>query len=87
MATKGELTILARLTACETLIQHILLMIAASKDDPVATLEDYRARVMDEYETVTFKGFDAATSDLLAQHLREALDDILTTLVSRAREG
>ena len=52
----------------------------------LSLLEAYRACVLDEYELITMKGFDAATSDLLAQHLREALDDILTTLISRVRK-
>jgi len=85
MATKGEIKLIARLTAAETMIQHILFMIASSKPDPVGELEAFRDRVLSEYSEVTLRGFDAASSDLLAQELHDALDELLSVAIARAQ--
>lgn len=85
MATQGEIKLLARLTAAETLIQHLLFMVASVKPDPVAELKAYRERVLAEYSEITMQGFDAASSDLLAQELTEALDNLLSVAIARAQ--
>jgi hypothetical protein len=85
MATQGEIKLLARLTAAETLIQHLLFMVASTKPDPVAELKAYRERLLAEYSKVTMRGFDPASSDLLAQELTEALDNLLSVAIARAQ--
>ena len=87
MATKSEIIIITRLTALEILVQHILFMIASATDDPVAELEKYKKRVLAEYSEATISEVDAATSDLLAQHLSEELERILAKVVARAQES
>jgi hypothetical protein len=87
MDRSQEIKLLVRVAACEQLIQHLLFMVAKSGGDPVETLKDYRARVLDEYREATIKGADAATSDLLAQELYDALDTILSRVIARAQGG
>lgn len=83
MATKGEIKVLARLTACEQLIQHLLLMVANSTGNPLAALSKYRKRVLEDARSATIKGADAATSDHLAAELEQCLDDILSDLIRK----
>lgn len=87
MLSKGELKVLARLTALETLVEHLLFMIASSKSDPIAELRAYRERVLADSSQSTLAGVDPAMSDLLMQELTEALDAVLSRTISRAQES
>lgn len=83
MATQGEIKVLARLTACEQLIQHLLLMAANNSGDPVGTLMGYRKRVLEAAKSSTITGVDAAMSDHLAAELEQCLDDLLSDLIRK----
>jgi hypothetical protein len=83
--SSGQIKLLARLTAAEVLIEHLLFMVASSKPDAAAELEAYRLRVLAEHAEATIRGFDPVTSDLLAGELSEALDALLRKTVDRAR--
>ena len=87
MGTNQLIKLTARVTAVEILVQHLLLMIVSNKPDPIRALEEYRSRVLCEYEEATVKEVDAFTSDVLTQELKDALDEVLSNLVSRVREG
>lgn len=69
MATEGELRLLARVTALEILMQHII--VAACGDHQ--QVREFRTRVMDDLAKSTIpKAGNPATSDLLMQLLEEA---------------
>ena len=86
MPTEGQIKLLARLTAAETIIQHMLWMIVSTKRDPIGELEAYRDRVLDNATTATIRGVDPAMSDLLAQELKDSLDNLLSDTIRRAKE-
>ena len=87
MPSTESVKLLARVTAIEILAQHLLFMIVSSQPDPLAELEGYRSRVLSEYNEATIKNVDAATSDAWAQELVDALDALLSPLISRVREN
>lgn len=80
-----EAKLVARITALEILVQHLLVMVACAKADPIAQLAAYRERVLAEHSEGTISGTDAATSDLLTQELTEALDAVLSQALARAQ--
>lgn len=84
MATKGEIKVLARLTACEQIIQHLLLMAANNSDDPIRELKAYRKRVLEAAKDATVSGVDPAMSDHLSAELEQCLDDLLSDLIQKA---
>jgi hypothetical protein len=66
-ATEGEIKLVARITALEILVQH-LICLACNRD--LDEVEDYRERVMEDASVTSVKGFDPAASDLLAAELQ-----------------
>ena len=82
-----EIKLFARLTALEIVIQHLLVIVASEKDDPVAELRACRDRLLRNHSQTKMKGFEPATSELVAQELAEALDALLSEAITQAREG
>src|SRR5260370_42672195 len=66
-ATEGKIKLVARITALEILVQH-LICLACNRD--LDEVEDYRERVMEDASVTSVKGFDPAASDLLAAELQ-----------------
>lgn len=81
MVSEGEIKVLARITALEVLVQHLLFV---AFDRNADELRAYRERVLSEYTESTLKGVDAVYSDLLMQELHDALDRLLSHLIERA---
>jgi hypothetical protein len=71
---KDRTKLVARLAAVEILIQHLLVMLASAKHDPVAELRACRDRVLRKHSQVKIRGFEVARSDIVAQEMTEALD-------------
>lgn len=84
---KSQITLVARLTAVEILVQHLLVMVMSKKHDPVAELRACRDRVLREHPQATIKGIQPAMSDLVAQELTQALDALLSEAIIRAQES
>lgn len=83
MLKEGQIKVLARLTAVERLMTHVLWILHRDEDDPLQALRDYRVRLSLELRSATIQGFDAAMSDLLAQELEEAADRLVGSLIER----
>jgi hypothetical protein len=79
-ATEGEIKLVARITALEILVQH-LICLACNRD--LDEVEDYRERVMEDASVTSVKGIDPAASDLLAAELQAALDRIFAALIRK----
>jgi hypothetical protein len=84
MTEVGQIKLLARITALEILVEHLLFV---AFDRNHEELRAYRERVLSEYAESTLKGFDPAYSDALMQELSEALDRLLSHLIERAEAG
>jgi hypothetical protein len=84
---KSQIKLVARLTALEILVQHLLVMVASAKRDPVAELRTCRDRVLRKHSQAKIKGFEPAASDLVAQELTEALDALLSEAITQAQES
>jgi hypothetical protein len=84
---KGQIKLVARLAALEILVQHLLVMVASAKNDPVAELRACRDRVQRKHSQAKIKGFAPAWPDLVAQELTEALDALLSEAITEARES
>lgn len=82
-ASEGQIKLLARITALEYLMQHVLLMAASSSENPRQEIEGYRQRVSDDLKTSTVSGVSPEMSDLLAQELDEAVDSIFSSLLAK----
>jgi hypothetical protein len=53
---KSQIKLFARLAALEILVQHLLVMVASSKNDPVAELRACRNHVLRKHSQATIKG-------------------------------
>ena len=85
-ATEGEVKLVARVTALEILVRHLLQISASAAPDPATELDGYRERVLASYRAGTVKGFAPVVSDLLTQELTDALDALLSKAVSEMRD-
>jgi hypothetical protein len=81
----SQIRLFARLAALEILVQHLLVMVASGKNDPVAQLRACRNHVLRKHSQGTIKGVEPRTSDLVP--LTEALDALLSEAITEARES
>ena len=81
MATQGEITLLARMTALEMTVTRLLL---ALPDD---VYEAIRADLLQSAPTNSIRGVDAAMSDLLSAELQQQLGAIFVAAERLARRG
>jgi hypothetical protein len=84
---KNQIKLVARLTALEILVQHLLVMVTSAKHDPVAELRACRDHVLRKHSQARIKDFEIAASDLVAQEMTEALDTLLSEAITQARES
>jgi hypothetical protein len=84
---EGQIKLVARLMAVEILVQHLLVMVASAKHDPVAELRAYRHRILCKHSQAKIRGLEPAASDLVAQGLTEALDALLSEAITEAQES
>ena len=88
MTSDKDLTkLVARLAALEILVQHLLVMAASAKHDPVAELRACRERMLRKHSQAKIRGVEAAAPDIAAQAITESLDALLSEAITQAREG
>jgi hypothetical protein len=84
---KGQAKLVARLAAVEILIQHLLVMLASAKQNPVAELRACRDRMLRKHSQARIKDFAVAAPDLVAQEMTEALDALSSEAITQAQKS
>lgn len=85
LPSKGQITMLARLTALEYLVSHLLWMAARNAGDPHAELESFRRRVGDDLRAATLRGVPPEWSDMLMQETEEFADQTIQGALRRLK--